>query len=109
MAVVADLGARADRGPGVGVAALLTDAGFDPPPVPRTRGLARVPFGLLWRDVAESRVDVLPIVQLPSTRPILSLAAARFGFAMNGIRGPGEPSACTRPSKGAAARWLGAA
>ena len=34
----------------------------DLPLISRTRGLARVPFGLLRCDVAEGRVDALPIV-----------------------------------------------
>ena len=37
-------------------------AGTDPPPTSRTKVLARVPFGLLGCDVAECRVDALPIV-----------------------------------------------
>jgi hypothetical protein len=34
----------------------------DLPPISRTRGLACVPFGLLGRDIAESRVDALSII-----------------------------------------------
>ena len=44
-------------------AACLADlAAPDRPPTSRTWGLARVPFGLLGRDVAECRGDALPIV-----------------------------------------------
>ena len=34
----------------------------DPPLVSRTWGLARFPLGLFGRDVAEGRVDALPVV-----------------------------------------------